>query len=90
MECGSDRESWMVLVDRSKRTGKTFKPKKKSKKPKNVIDPNYNPKDYPNETQMTTKDVKIASGIKYLDQTKQPNDKRAIRRAPENKIAKRK
>lgn len=68
IECGADNESTLVLIDRSRSKGKKLseiKPPKKDEKPER--DPNYKPKDYPNEVKM----------LKPTDEISEPRFKRA-------------
>jgi len=96
LEGGPDRPSWIVLLDTTRSTGSRDelikkRQAKKIEKENAKIDPHYNSKDYPNETYMLTKNVRIKPQIKHLGQTNTNTntntntDKRMVKRAPKTK-----
>lgn len=72
--CGSDNASWIVLVDKSRSTGKKLDEIKPPEKEKEEKDTNYNPKDYPNEVNLPKLTDKIPS-LKFVKRPKNPNCK---------------
>jgi len=99
---GSDMPSWYILVDKTRSKDnldeilekrKKSKEKKKKEREKAEIDPNYNPEDYPNETngediltQFTQNLLHGSKPIQTQHNIIDPNnpDKRTIRKAKEN------